>query len=70
MVCCPYSICNLKRKHYLVTPKAGQNSVELDLYPDKVIRLTWRAPYIVFCKGPIRWELIAGPNAAYGPAGR
>jgi len=48
--------------HYLLTPQTGKNSVEADLYPGQVVRITWRAPQIVFFKGPIRWEVIAGPN--------
>ncbi len=48
--------------HYLVTPQAGKNSIEGDLFEGQVVRVTWKASSIVFLKGPIRWELIAGPG--------
>ena len=47
--------------HYLITPEAGRNGMEGDLHAGHVVRVTWKAPQIVFCKGPMRWEVIAGP---------
>ncbi|MCW3054807.1 MAG: hypothetical protein JWN14_3977 [Chthonomonadales bacterium] len=48
--------------NYLITPQCGKNSIEVDLYQGQVVRVTWTAPLIVFMKGPMRWELITGPN--------
>ena len=48
--------------HYMITPQAGKNSIEGDLFQGQVVRVTWKAPSIVFMKGPMRWELIAGPH--------
>ncbi len=48
--------------HYFITPKAGLNSLEVDLYPGQVVRVTWRAPFLVFMKGPMQAQVIAGPS--------
>ena len=55
---------------YLITKQAGINVVACDLYPGQVIRVTWTAPHSVFMKGPVRWEIIAGPHAGYGSESR
>ena len=47
---------------YLVAQQAGLNVLEGDLFPGQVIRVTWKAPFTVFNKGPMHWEIIAGPR--------
>ncbi|MCW3054656.1 MAG: hypothetical protein JWN14_3826 [Chthonomonadales bacterium] len=56
--------------NYLITKQAGINVVAVDLSPGQVIRVTWKAPHVVFMKGPMRWEVIAGPQAGYGSESR
>jgi hypothetical protein len=55
--------------HYMFTQKAGLNDVLVDLYPGQVIRVTWTAPHLVFAKGRIQAEIIAGPGPGGGPGG-
>ncbi len=49
--------------HYFITPQAGKNSVDIDLYPGQVVRVKWRAPAAVFMKGPMETQILAGPGA-------
>lgn len=44
---------------YLIAQRCGWNTVDVDIYPGQVVRVTWTAPHVTFMKGPIRAELIA-----------
>lgn len=39
--------------------ECGKNSIDVDLAYGQVVRVTWKAPHIIFFKGSIRSQLIA-----------
>jgi hypothetical protein len=53
---------------YLFTQRCGWNTIDVDIYPGQVVRVTWTAPHITFMKGPIRAELIASNPPLQSPA--
>jgi len=60
--------------HYMITPRAGFNTVQVELSWEMVVRVKWTAPWIVFMKGPMKTEVLAQapapPHPNAGPIAR
>jgi len=66
--------------NYFIAPQMGRSAVTVDAAPGTVTRVRWKAPWLIFLKGPIKITsveplgaaplapLAAPPAAAYAPA--
>ena len=43
--------------NYLFISRCGLNSMDIDIYPGQIVRVTWSAPPITFMKGAMRAEV-------------
>lgn len=51
--------------YYMLAPQMGRNGVIIDVAPGTVTRVRWKAPWLVFLKGPIAVTEVVplGPGA-------
>ncbi len=66
--------------NYFIAPQMGRNGVTVDAAPGTVTRVRWKAPWLIFLKGPIKItsveplgaapvaSLAAPPAATFAPA--